>query len=741
MNIPDNIRVNASFPFPALVQGSGPITLTKINGIWTIGYNGSALGVINTAPPLTGGPIDLSGGGGAIGLAPSGVVAGSYTNTNLTVNAQGLLTAASSGTGGGGSGAGTVSFTSFGAVGDGATDNSGAWNAFNTFARAESTAGRGVNLVIPPGTFNYDGGAGNNFFIGIKKLHVIGYGAIIQNTYDRNIHGANSAFEWAISPPCQVNLFTSTAGIGPLIQSTAIGDNHVTLLSTTFIGQFSVGQWVMVGSLDIQYYGGPPNLDLFDYVQIATINTGAGVITFKTSLNNAHRSDFADGGNPNPCGKARIYSLDYAPAGSIWDIDHLYEGIEIRQAPNTDLAYMNMSGRSYKIRNCTWVGISPTVSSYVEAVGCRIIGLSEPDKIVQNLLIDGCWFDSRLTFQSGSIDCVTIRNCRIDVDLECGQVKQMLVQNCKIASFSEGSAGAQFGTARGLVLDSCVISQASGGIFPPSGGTPIPIDGTNVIYANGVFKVVKVQAYASQFGVTLGSMVNLTSAGGAFSGNIGTGIVTKISEDATYILIQTTLPYATLPSWATGGVWLNRHTNFSVINCSGCDPIINYNKLTAQGLNIWGNFDLLLTGWGTEPAGRGTFGFLTDVVGNLTSVTVNVIQAYPSGGRGILQFTWSAMDATTMTGSTNYEIDIDLSVVGKRVFTQSALTGKVGADQVLYNSVAQTTLKSGIWLIGGGEWTYFLDTGNLTPVPIVEFTLVTDTGIIRTLVPAIDMSA
>ena len=37
-------------------------------------------------------------------LKPSGVVAGSYTNTNLTVNADGIITAASNGSGGGGGG-------------------------------------------------------------------------------------------------------------------------------------------------------------------------------------------------------------------------------------------------------------------------------------------------------------------------------------------------------------------------------------------------------------------------------------------------------------------------------------------------------------------------------------------------------------------------------------------------------------------------------------------------------------
>lgn len=268
----------------------------------------------------------------------------------------------------------------------------------------------------------------------------------------------------------------------------------------------------------------------------------------------------------------------------------------------------------------------------------------------------------------------------------------------------------------------------------------IPIDGTNVIYDTGVFKVLKTGTQLASFGIALGTMLNLVGPAG-FSGNLGTGIVTKISEDATYVLLQTTLPYVTLPSWATGGVWISRQTGYAARNCSGCDPIINQNKLTAQGLPVWTSLDLLMTGWGTQPAGRGTFGFLGDAsVGNIVSITVNVIQAY-STGPAQLQLSFGTYLADMSGSRIAYEIDVDLTVAGTRVFTQSALTGAVGTDQVLYNGVAQTTLKSGIWGDGTGEWAYFLNTGNLFPPPTVQFLVQCDPGFIRTLIPAIDMSA
>jgi len=50
MTLPANIRINASAPFPALVKGSGPIAVSKQNGIWTVSLNFAALGQAQSVP-------------------------------------------------------------------------------------------------------------------------------------------------------------------------------------------------------------------------------------------------------------------------------------------------------------------------------------------------------------------------------------------------------------------------------------------------------------------------------------------------------------------------------------------------------------------------------------------------------------------------------------------------------------------------------------------------------------------
>lgn len=50
MTLPPNIRVNVGAPFPARVQGSGPIVVTKANGVWTVSFSVTGLAV-QTPPP------------------------------------------------------------------------------------------------------------------------------------------------------------------------------------------------------------------------------------------------------------------------------------------------------------------------------------------------------------------------------------------------------------------------------------------------------------------------------------------------------------------------------------------------------------------------------------------------------------------------------------------------------------------------------------------------------------------
>lgn len=50
MGLPATVRVNTTVNFPSLVFGTGPIVVTKTNGVWTVGFSVASLSV-QTPPP------------------------------------------------------------------------------------------------------------------------------------------------------------------------------------------------------------------------------------------------------------------------------------------------------------------------------------------------------------------------------------------------------------------------------------------------------------------------------------------------------------------------------------------------------------------------------------------------------------------------------------------------------------------------------------------------------------------
>jgi hypothetical protein len=584
--------------------------------------------------------------------------------------------------------------------------------AFNTWAKAESAAGRAVFLDVPPGTYNFNHKYCQNYLQGIRKLYMRGYAAIFQNTYDRltDPSGNNAGFEWPWGPPTFVYMYN---GVGPKINNTVPGATTVTLKTLADHTQFAVGDWIVITSLDIQYYGIPPNPDLFEFTQITAINTTTGVLTVLPIIRNEHRDDYPDGGDVHRCGAARIWQTRSGDA--MWDIDHTYEGLEIRIAPNTDLSYMNISGQRFKLLNCIVPGTSPSVCERFEMIGGVATGFNEPDKIVTSCLYDNVWIKNELRFQSSSIDHVTVRNCRVDGVLSSGTAKNVLIENCDVNWFSEGVAGQPYGNARRTTILGGRI-RGTGPYGVP--GQPLPIDGTSVSFANGTFAVLKAGP-VYQWGIVPGTILNLPATGFGPSGDLGTGVVVRIYEDATKVYFETTLPFATLPTWSDGTVSFKRMGRFTALNVTGCRDIEKASAACALGKDPGEYHEILYLNQAVQGS--------SDVPGKwgkLVRARFDVIQTSSIPGVGV-RFASAAMPlAATMANDATVkqmEIQIDCMVKGPRDFTTTALIGKTTNDYVKITNtdfsdpVMLTALPADRWYIGGFYW--FFDSLDAPNVP------------------------
>lgn len=616
-----------------------------------------------------------------------------------------------------------VNFASFGGVGDGITENAPAWNAFGTYARTQSAAGKAVILIINPGTYKYDQTLCYYSLMNIAKLHVIGYGATIQNNAS-NFQGNPWFYQ---SQPLRdgSNNYSSW-----FIQQTTPGASTFTLVTPSDTSNLQVGDWVMLASLDIQYNGYPPNCDQFEFVRITAINAGTGVITIAQTIRYQHRTDFPDA-VPSagvPCGKARVWQLNTlgwpVPGGRIsWDIEHIYEGMTVNQSTSAfgPGPYAGFTGRSIRTINWRGVGFSESVIMDCTHESPYTAFGSEPDKLVGLIEYRDGWNESGIGFQSASIDRVRMIGMKIEGSFGTGG-KECYVHDCDIASL--GAANGQ-GIGRSTIISQSKIATYAGEGLGTSSG--IVVDGSIVTFANGVFIISKATGSftIANWNCIPGSQIRLNGPSDMFVGDIGTGIVLSITDDVNNFYISTTLPFATLPAWANGNGWVQRNNALDFINCTGCDIVRRYSAAHDAGKQPWAWWTFFWAGHFT--AGNFWLGF-----GGIPNyISINVRQPTQSACTFNLDM-GTVYDPVAVTSLGSYQLNINTLIRGQRIYTPTGFTGIQSGDTFTLNGVAKTTLQN---VLVGREFASFFPAPAEPDYlqPIMEMEIGLDTGIFRRL--------
>lgn len=164
-------KTGTTLNFKSLVAGSN-ITLTPSGNSVTIAAAGGSSGEANTASNV--------GAGAQVFKAKSGVDLQMRTlvaGTNVTL-AQGADTITVSASGGGGTNLGLTNVKDYGAVGNGSTDDTAAFNA----ALAAINTGIGGTLWIPPGKYRLDGAISATLATS-TSIHIMGAGVEVSVLY------------------------------------------------------------------------------------------------------------------------------------------------------------------------------------------------------------------------------------------------------------------------------------------------------------------------------------------------------------------------------------------------------------------------------------------------------------------------------------------------------------------------------------------------------------------------------
>ena len=623
-----------------------------------------------------------------------------------------------------------ASLLDFGARGDGLPANSGAnsaaLNGFGIWARAESAAGRAVHVVVPPGVYHFDYSLAEDCFKGIRTLVFSGPGASFLQT-------APGGLPWPISGN---DLFFMNKS-NPLIHSAKKGATRVIAQAPAELAQYAPGEMVMIAGLDVQYGGYPPNLYCFDFVAIKAIDRATGAMTFDRPLTHDYRQDFPAYPIQNNWNGSRIYKLDRG--GFTWDVDHSFHGLEIRHEKERAGNYITATGRKVTFRDCVVPGFSESVCDEFLAERCIERSYTEPDKLVKKSIRRDGEMRAGFGLQSASVDLAIAENCKISVVGVGGKAMRLI--NCDIGSIGYGGL---FGFCDSVRFENCRIGSAPYCFPYLSGARYNFVDGVNVTYADGVFTILKNDLFSIETGggicnwnlipgMTLefcrGKAGDVSTAGSHLGGDAGAGLVVAVRDRPDSIAIVTTLKAARVPAWSSGQVFVKRRNAPVFANCTGNETIRIASDAERAGARFGEYFRYVLT---AETITQGLM--LYGRVGKLKRIRVNVLK--PMTGIKDAKVTlgeMAAYRASTIDNPRTLQIEVDLTIAGRRDFSLRALRGAVGADRVVYDGLDRDRLPDNVWCDEGMPYVFctgapFLS--NPAAAPVFELIYEFDIGVL-----------
>lgn len=618
----------------------------------------------------------------------------------------------------------------FGARGDGrpanSQANSAALNAFGAWARAESAAGRAVHVVVPPGVYHFDYGLAQDCLKGIRTLVFTGHGATFLQT-------APGGWPW-FSSGNALFFFNKS---NPLTHGAKKGETRIVAQNPAELAQYAPGEMVMIAGLDIQYGGYPPNLYCFDFVAIKAIDHATGTMLFDPPLTHDYRADFPAYPIENHWNGSRIYKLDRD--GFSWNVDHNFHGLEIRHERERPGNYIQAIGRKVTFRDCVVPGFSESVCEEFLAERCIERSYTEPDKLVKKSVRRDGEMHAGFGLQSASVDLAIAENCKISMVGVGGKALRLV--NCDIGSIGYGGL---FGFCDSVRFENCRIASAPFCYPYMSGARYNFVDGVNVTYADGVFTIRKNDLFSIETGggftnwnmmpghlleFCRGRAGDVSTGGSHLGGDAGAGLVVAIEDRPDAIAIHTTMKAARVPAWSSGQVFVKRRNAPVFANCTGPETIRIASDAERAGARFGEYFRYLFT---AETITQGLM--LYGRVGKLKRLRANVIKPITgTKGAKVTLGEMAAYRAATMDEPRLLQIELDLTIAGKRDFSLSGMRGAMGSDRVTYDGLARDRLPDNVWCDEGMP--YFFCTGapflgNPAAAPIFELIYEFDIGLL-----------